>query len=234
MLSYGDMMTQIVVFFAMVIAFSTVGAEKFRAAIGSFRGAVTWLPGVGGTAMMEAQDANVSAEAAMEAAEQLQTAIGNENLEKYIEVYQAGGGVRIVFSDPVLFDVGDDQLKPAGFPILLNVVEAAKKMANAEVLIEGHTDDTPIHNQRFPSNWELSSARAMTILRFFEAHGFPSSKLVAVGYGEHRPRVQVPSTADKGQKAPNRRVEIMVQPNAGERHSLLSPSQTGVREPGED
>jgi len=235
MLSYGDMMTQIVVFFAMIIAFSTIGAEKFRAAMGSFRAAmVWWSPGEGGMSMIDTPPVSVATEGVMQSAEQIQEAVEKEKLEKYVEVYQTGGGVRIVFSDPVLFDVGDDQLKSAGFPILLNVVEMAKKMSNAEVLIEGHTDDTPIHNQRFPSNWELSSARAMTILRFFEAHGFPGGKLAAVGYGEHRPRVEVPSNANKAQKAPNRRVEILVQPNASERRSLLSPTPTGVREPGED
>jgi len=77
-----------------------------------------------------------------------------------------------------------------------------------QIRIEGHTDDLPIHNSVFPSNWELSSARAISVLRYFIQKGIEPQRLAAVGYGEYHPLV--PNTSPEN-RARNRRVEIYIQ-----------------------
>lgn len=227
MLSFGDMMTQIVVFFALVISFSTIGLGKFRAAMESFRGAVSFFPATGGMTLM-APPAPGEAEAAMEAAAAIEQAVEQANLAKYIEVYEGGGGIRVIFANQALFDEGRDELKPAMEPVLAKVVETARRLKVSEVRIEGHTDDTPIHTDRFPSNWELSAGRAMRVLKYFQSKGFPPGKLIAVGYGEYRPRVQVPRSATADEKSPNRRVEVFLKLRGGANQTPGAPEPSAA------
>ena len=71
---------------------------------------------------------------------------------------------------------------------MAKLARVAKEAKTGEILIEGHTDDTPIHNQQFPSNWELSTARAISVVRYFvEKHNISPQKLSALGFGEFRP-----------------------------------------------
>lgn len=214
MVTYGDMMTLLMVFFVMLVAFSTIEKIKFKAAMGSFQGAIMpWQPKPTGKAVVEPLTVELMDQAqveAMEAMEELQEMIEEAELTEDVEIHQIAGGVRIVFADPVLFDEGKDDLRSDAMPILAKLASVAKKAETGEILIEGHTDDTPIHNLRFPSNWELSAARALQVLKFLQAQNFPPERLAAVGYGEYRPRVKVPKTASEEEKAPNRRVEIFL------------------------
>ncbi len=211
MITYGDMMTLLLVFFVFIVAYSTVEIEKFRAAIGSFRGALLpYAPAPTGPAFIRRPVASIAEMELFEQAEEIEAMVREAGLGELIEVHQVKGGVRIVFSDPVLFDEGKDDLKRMAFSILGKVVGVAVTLEAGEVLIEGHTDDTPIHTERFPSNWELSAARALKVLKFFQTRGFPPERLVAVGYGEYRPRAELPRTAPREEKGVNRRVEIFL------------------------
>ncbi len=213
MVTYGDMMTLLMVFFVLIVSFSTVEIIRFRAAMGSFQGAIMpWQPKIAGKAVIEPITVDIMEpmQDRAEAIEELQEMIEEAELAEQVEVYEVSGGVRIVFSDPVLFDEGKDDLKPGVFPIMRKLVDVALKAKTGEILIEGHTDDTPINTLEFPSNWELSAARALRVLKFLQTSGFPPERLVAVGYGEYRPRVKIPKTASREEKAPNRRVEIFL------------------------
>ena len=75
------------------------------------------------------------------------------------------------------------------------------------VRIEGHTDNLPIHTLQFPSNWELSTTRATTVLRYFLSRGVASNRLEAAGYADQRP---VTGNATEAQRAQNRRVVIVI------------------------
>lgn len=98
-------------------------------------------------------------------------------------------------------------------PLLQKVSRILKKYPDREVLIEGHTDDEPITSSQFPSNWELSTARATTILRYLEEkEGISPKRLSAVGYGEYRPLAT--NTTPEGRQK-NRRVEIVILPQRG-------------------
>lgn len=99
-------------------------------------------------------------------------------------------------------------IRPEANPVLHEISKILKKHPDREFLIEGHTDDEPITSSQFPSNWELSTARATTILRYLEEkEGIPSKCLSAVGHGEYRPLAT--NTTPAGRKK-NRRVEIVI------------------------
>jgi len=110
-------------------------------------------------------------------------------------------------SDRVLFDLGSADLRPEGRAILDGMSGALAQLPN-DISIEGHTDDLPISGGPFPSNWELSTARATTVLRYLvDAHHLPPNRLSAAGYADQRPLV--PNDSPEHRSA-NRRVEVVV------------------------
>ncbi len=111
-----------------------------------------------------------------------------------------------VLSDEVLFRPGSAALEPAGFTVLGVVAEALRTIPNS-IIIEGHTDSRPISNNRFQSNWELSTGRATTVLQYFLSAGISPDRMAASGYGETQPVTG--NDTPEGQ-AKNRRVEIVV------------------------
>jgi chemotaxis protein MotB len=119
---------------------------------------------------------------------------------------EARGLVVTIVSDKVLFDPGEADLRPEGAAILDQLAAALGTLPN-KLSIEGHTDNTPISG-RYPSNWELSTARATTVLRsLIEQHGIGPDRLQAAGYADTQP---VASNATAEGRAANRRVEIVV------------------------
>lgn len=117
------------------------------------------------------------------------------------------GLVVTIVTDQVLFLEGNADVQPGGFAILDVVAEALMELPN-QITIEGHTDDRPISTARFPSNWELSTARATSVLRYLiEVKEFPRDRLSAAGYADTQP-VDPDTTAEA--RAKNRRVEIVV------------------------
>ncbi len=131
--------------------------------------------------------------------------------------YEERGLVVSIVSDQVLFEPGSAVLRPEGRRVLDGLAGALMSLPNP-VAIEGHTDSVPIANARFPSNWELSTARATSVLQYFVgSYDFPPTRLTASGYGEHRPLADNSTPAGRTQ---NRRVDIAVlsmTPIGGER-----------------
>ena len=110
-------------------------------------------------------------------------------------------------SGSALFDSGRADLKPDGVVLVDSLAVRLRDMTN-EVRIEGHTDSVPISTPLFPSNWELSSARATTVARrLSEFGGLKASRLIAAGYGESRPAA---SNDTQEGRARNRRVDIVI------------------------
>jgi len=119
---------------------------------------------------------------------------------------ESRGLVVTIVSDKVLFDPGEADLRPEGAAILDGLAGALGTLPN-KLSIEGHTDNTPISG-RYPSNWELSTARATTVLRsFIEEHGIAPDRLQAAGYADTQP---VAGNDTPEGRAANRRVEIVV------------------------
>jgi chemotaxis protein MotB len=116
-------------------------------------------------------------------------------------------GLVISLGEAGLFDSGSDQIKPNGRTLLDTVAEGLASVGNY-IRIEGHTDNVPIANSRFPSNWELSTARATAMVSYLMAHSdLPPELLSAAGYGEYRPTAS--NETEEG-RAQNRRVDIVV------------------------
>ncbi|GAB6876208.1 flagellar motor protein MotB [Thermaerobacter litoralis] len=116
-------------------------------------------------------------------------------------------GVAIIFDDQVFFDLGRAELRPEGRNLLRRLAPILARVPGT-ILVEGHTDNLPIRSGRYPSNWELSTARATTVVRYLaEQAGLDPRRLAAAGYGEWRPRY--PNTSEAN-RAKNRRVEIVL------------------------
>lgn len=143
-----------------------------------------------------------------------QSAGGNEAQEENatpvrpIEAAVQQRGVRISFDSRLLFAPGSATLQMGGRKFLDVVANRLKKFDSRRIHVEGHTDDQPISTLIFPSNWELSGARASSVVRYFiGSHHFNPSSMVAVGYGSTQP---LGSNATQEGRAKNRRVDIIL------------------------
>ena len=127
------------------------------------------------------------------------------------------GRMLISMPNDVLFDSGSAVLKKAGQETLAQVAQALAGLADRQFLVAGNTDDKPIHTARFPSNWELSTERAVVVTRFLISKGMKPEQLGALGYGEFDPSVPNDTAEHRAQ---NRRIEIQLQPNLSELPSM--------------
>lgn len=127
------------------------------------------------------------------------------------------GRMVLQLPNDVLFDTGKTELKPAGQKTLAGIAGVLSSMNQRHFQIAGHTDDVPIHNERFPSNWELSSGRALRVVHFLVDKGVPPTELSAAGYSDIDPIH--PNTTPEARKQ-NRRTEITLQPEIDELVSL--------------
>ena len=116
---------------------------------------------------------------------------------------------KAVLKEQELFDSGSATLKPEGIKVVAKLAETLKGYPDTVIRSEGHTDNKPISTGRFPSNWELSTARAAEVVRTLQKQGISPERLIAIGYGDTRPAA--PNT-DAESRAKNRRVEIIVVP----------------------
>lgn len=130
----------------------------------------------------------------------------NELLIQKTKMIQSKDGLIISLSEAGFFAAGDAAVSPEAEDVILSIVEKIKT-SSASVRIEGHTDSTPISNARYPSNWELSTARAASVLSRMIDHGVAPERLSAAGYAGFQP-VQDNLTAEG--RAQNRRVDIVI------------------------
>jgi len=121
-------------------------------------------------------------------------------------------GDRFVFQSEVLFPVGSDEINPAGREQMAKLARTLKEISakvptelNWVLRVDGHTDRRPMASARFPSNWELSSARAIAVVRLLIAEGVPANRLVAAGFGEFQPLEPGEGEESFGK---NRRIEL--------------------------
>jgi chemotaxis protein MotB len=127
--------------------------------------------------------------------------------EPGINVRYSNQGAHITFEDFLLFDFGKAVINSGGLKFLEKMTALIQKIPYP-VRVEGHTDNVPIHTARYPSNWELSIARAVSVVKYFAESGkINPQRLSAVGYGATRPLVPNDSPANRSR---NRRVEIVL------------------------
>jgi chemotaxis protein MotB len=141
--------------------------------------------------------------------------------------------LEVEIKDSILFSSGSAQLQPRAIPVLKQIAAILREASNP-VRVEGFTDNVPINTLLYPSNWELSTVRAASVVRLFEREGIAPERLSALGYGEFRPVADNDTPAGRAQ---NRRVVLVVL--ADESHSFtldggLRDHRRSVRPPAED
>jgi chemotaxis protein MotB len=131
-----------------------------------------------------------------------------------IQLTESGGKLRVGLVDKILFQSGEAHISKRGEDVLARVGSVLAKVEDRQILVSGHTDNAPISDKlktQFPTNWELSTARATNVVRFLaERASVPADKLVASGYGEYQP---IASNKNNAGKARNRRIEILLVPS---------------------
>lgn len=151
----------------------------------------------------------------VQADSKLEESLKKELADKDVQISRLKDQLKVTVASEILFPSGSAELSQEGVDVLRKVANAANKSQD-EVRVEGHTDTdaiAPVLAQFYPTNWELSTARAAVAVRTLEATGMvPASRLAAVGYGDSRP--VAPNDTVEG-KAKNRRVEIVFTPTKG-------------------
>lgn len=129
-----------------------------------------------------------------------------EGLGDSVQIVVEHDQVNLAISDQILFASAEAELTPEGLKTLQPLVPILRQ-GDHRVTVEGHTDDRPITTDKFPSNWELSAARAASVVRYLQDQGIASDRLRAVGYANTRPVADNDSAEGR---AANRRVEIVI------------------------
>ena len=208
---YSGFVLILLCFFIMLSSFSTMEEAKVMQFVKSFVTAVSIMPrGVkfekGLAVVPESADLVDSRSELAKIFHTLEELAYEFNLEKEINLVHTREGLVMRMSEHTLFGVGSADIATEALPLLQKVGAIIAK-TDYLIRIEGHTDDLPIHTERYPSNWELSTARAVNVLRYFiKNHNIDPRRLAAEGFGEFHPLVanDTPQSREK-----NRRVEII-------------------------
>jgi len=214
MATFSDMMTLLMCFFILILSFSSMEVDKFKLAMGSLQGAMgvlgvqkSLMPNQSWFSPSTASSFTMKERGVLEHMSKMSSVIDKNDLQDKVSVKMGDGEVAIEINDGMLFKAGEAQLQP-NFVKLLSIVSTLFFKDAVKINIEGHTDDIPIKTEKFPSNWDLSVARALSVLRYFtEVDKIDPSKFSAQGYAEHKPLVLNNSPANR---AKNRRVTIRV------------------------
>lgn len=217
MTTYADMVTLLLAFFVFLYSLSTIDVERFQTIISAFQDSLGILPG--GRGHVEEPHIDIgSPEVGVTDLKEEEAELQNiaDSVQEFIQERELQGRVQLKIDERGLvihlleggfFDPGRAQLKEDAIILLNDLVE---KLYNVEqqIRVEGHTDDVPTNPAVHPTNWELSAARATTVVRFLiEQHGFSPYQLSAGFYSEYRPIA--PNTTPEN-KALNRRVDLVI------------------------
>lgn len=221
LVSYADFITLLFAFFTTLYAISQVDAKKLGNFVESLQVALNQKVKIVGhssepsvfdrkaalVAPITIKKGSAEGSTLQKLKEKLDRKLSGTRAGKSVKTFIDRRGIVITITDTILFDSGSDVIRKSAIPVMDGIAPTLKNIPN-QIRVEGHTDDTPINNARFHSNWELSTARATSIIRdFIEHYGFPPLKLSAAGYGEYRPVKPNDTLADK---AANRRVDIVI------------------------
>ncbi len=205
LLTYADLITLLLILFIVLYSMSKIDAAKFKDLAQLLRAAFGGVLKQGPTFLQGNGDRIIP-----ELVPRMSAAIEGTGAKGSTEVFRNERGVVVrLMTDNVLFDRGATTLKDE-MKSILDAVAPVLKESGRPIMVEGHTDDLPVRggSGRFPTNWELSTARATSVVRYLiESCGVPPAALSAAGYAEFHP--VVPNSGERA-RARNRRIDIIV------------------------
>jgi chemotaxis protein MotB len=233
LLTYCDLITLLLAFFVVMYSMSQVDAKKFGSMSIHLRSILTGQMGVlkdapsiagkaefGNIAMVQAIDLQLFGET-------ITRAVKNKGLQKKVAFAMDERGLVVRVMDSALFELGKANLTPEAQSMLDQLVPHLLRVPNP-VRVEGHTDNAPIKTALYPSNWELSAARATSVVRYLvEKHDISPLRVSATGYGEFRPIASNDSVASR---AKNRRIDLVI---LSAKNAMEEPSAVNIPEPKE-
>lgn len=204
LITFADMVTLLLCFFIIMFAISEPRGELIKKVAESLKERGFYLDDVG-----------VISDPLGEMQKELSLALGSSGYDQYIAISKQDDAVSMELASSSFFERGSARFSKAGVPMLEVIAKQLAPLANKDLIVEveGHTDDTPIATAQFPSNWELSAARATNVVRYLVAKGFPANKLRAIGMGDAYPKA--PNRDATGNPIPanqelNRRVVVKI------------------------
>jgi chemotaxis protein MotB len=211
LLTYADLITLLLAFFVVMYSVSRIDAGKFNkvtdALVTAFKGPELGVKSTKDLTSELAINKQLKKGNLGILEGQVQKIAQQLSIDKQVTTDLQTRGLIIHISESAFFDPGKAELKPEAKMILDLLSVQLLKIPN-HIRVEGHTDNIPIHNKQFPSNWELSAFRATACLRYLvDKIGFPPDRISAVGYAEFRP---IASNDTPEDRAKNRRVDIVV------------------------
>ena len=189
--TFADMMTLLMTFFVLLFAMSTIDPvklEQFGQSFGEQQGSRKK------TKKVSLSQINM----------EVKKLVKSQELQQQVKVRMDARGVTLEIASDLAFNIGSADLSFAIEDFLIKLVETMGKATYA-IAVEGHTDNVPIRSSTFPSNWELSAARASAVIRFLTSQGVAADKFRAIGFGDTAPKVPNDSAENR---AKNRRVDI--------------------------
>jgi chemotaxis protein MotB len=229
LVSYADFITLLFAFFVVMYSISAVNEGKFRTVSESIKAALHPVAHQETSSLaFNIGQSRPSIQAASLPGSKNEAV---RNLRKLVESFKMvsqfeaahfqeteHGDIIITIPDQLLFKSGEAAIRQDALPFLKGLAAAMLELGR-HVRVEGHTDNVPIRTAQFPSNWELSSVRAVIVVRVLsELYGVPAGHLTAVGHADTRP---VTANLSPDQRAKNRRVEIIILEHAPPAPSLL-------------
>lgn len=207
LVSYTDFITLLFAFFATLYATSSLDARKLQSIARGMQVAFDDPSARQGQGVLPEHEALVPRDASTAGVE---AALGHdfaaELASQQLELIVDRRGVTLSIPESGAFAVGRDELSDTAQQLVARIAATLAPFPNP-VRVEGHTDDVPIHNLRFASNWDLSAARASRVVEFLIGRGFAAARLSATGYAEFHPRL--PNASDAA-RASNRRIDLVI------------------------
>lgn len=212
LLTYADLITLLLVFFVVMYSISKADESKFKRLSASMQKAFNTmvLQGTDTTAVGGESGPDVG-NAVLDSFINIRSGVlkiaGEMGAQDRVSVTLEREGIAISLSGNLLFDSGRAELRQESVKLLDGIAERLRTLPN-EVRVEGHTDNIPVGSDQYPTNWELSTARATVVTRYLsEVDGIPPARLSAQGFAEFRP---ITDNNTKASRSQNRRVDILI------------------------
>ncbi|HXP93529.1 MAG TPA: OmpA family protein [Candidatus Binatia bacterium] len=216
LLTYADMITLLLALFIILFSISTISKVKYQALVHDMSGgfnnqwAINNPPNGGQIGEGQGQQGEKTLQ---QLQQQIQQYVQQHNLQTQVQTRIERRGLVVTLLTNALYDEGSAELRPKT-EALLNQVGGLLKVGTNDIRIEGYTDNTPISTSAYPTNWELSTARAVGVTRYLVEHvKIAPDRISASGFGEYRPKY--PNDTPQ-HKQLNRRVEMVILSSAAQ------------------